>query len=694
MKNRFLANAPLFAVLSEEERELMAEHLTLQQFTDGSFLFKQGEAAKAMFLVKSGVVGLVRRNRASDSNEVIGTFGPSSLLGEIDLLLARPYSQTAIARASVDTWMLSGEGLAKVIGDQPEISIKLSSFLGTRIADVDGYLIDRLRKISILSELDDQSLLALVKALELQDIKRGALIFQAGTKANHLYFVENGTISIVSTEVDEPEPFRELGAGEVFGHEALLRHRDYGAVARAATDAQLWLISRHEFERIASQHPSLRQALAAHLNQHALTLADREAAALALAEVPIFEGLSDELLNLIVERMTLRHVGSNETIYKAGDGGDAFYLVDQGVIKLMEQDKLVARKEKGHYFGELALLTGESRLLTARATRTSNLWMLLKQDFDALAVRYPELITGISRALAKLRDEPQASEQINISIFPLFTGLTPKEQADVVRRTRVMKIEANELVFRLGSVPDAFYLLKGGLIRLVSQQGLFDLVRPGGFFGEMSLLTGNTHHVTAQALQDSEVLLLDRIQFDAVMRRYATVSLVLSRALSARLRRAYEHGGSPAINQKATGPLLLPPADVRALTMAKGADPLISPAPRPYSAWARLKFVLVLLPLLWLTGIVGPTMLFQSASDNPDSPLHELIQIIISPTPTPIPTATSESTAEATATAEPSATAEATQSATPTARPTRTSQATRTARPTSTPDPTDILDEE
>lgn len=676
MKNRFLANTPIFAVLSEKERQALAERFVLRQFSDGEPLFRQGDSARAMFLLKSGMVRLTERQEAGE--RLLATFGPSSLLGEIDLLINLPHSSTAQPQGPVDAWVLSREGLTEAMASFPSMSIKLSSFLGERVVDVDQYLIDRLRQLSILADLDDASFRALAQALQLQPFKRGALIFQSGSNADALYFVENGTVTIVSTAADDPSPFRQLGPGEVFGHEALLRNRQYGAVARAATDLQLWALSRPDFERITTAHPALRQVLSMHASEYTLAPADRMAARQAMGAVPIFAGLSNELLNILVARMTLRHAATNETIFTAGDLGDAFYLIDKGVIKLLDDANLVDRKEDGEYFGEMALLTGRARSVTARAARSTNLWVLTKRDFDAIAVRYPELTMAVSHVLAeRLAHEGQREEgEANLAMFPLFTGLTPREQADVARRVSSMMVGPNEVIFRSGAVPDAFYLVKRGQVRLLNDQGIvFDLVRTGGFFGEMALLTGNNHTMTAQAVESSELLILDRPQFEAVIGRYASVALVLSRALGSRLEAANARGalggsesmgrslGGGSSAESRLGPALPP------LT----AGGLAGRPPRPPSRWTTLKVLLVLLPLLWLVGVTAPALVLNAAAADEGSPLHGLLLLGASPTPLP------------TQTPAPTATPPPTQTATPSATPSATPTPSRTPRPTSTP---------
>lgn len=631
MKKRFLQNTPLFAVLSDEERQSLADRFELRQIEDGTTIFERGALATEILLIKSGVVRLF-----DEAGQMLATFGPSSLLGEIDLLLNRNYATRAVAHGPVDGWFLTRDALGQTLATHPSISIKLSGILGERIADLDYYLVERLKNVPILSGLDDAVLKALAQKLNLENARRGALIFQAGAAAMRFYIVESGTVTIVSTAHDDPDPFRQLGVGEVFGHEALLRGRQYGAVARAATDVQLWTMSRHDFETITALHPTLREALSLHINEAGLEPADRAAARNALAALPLFDGVGEAVLDNLASRLTLRHVNTNETIFNEGDPSDALYLVDRGTVRLFDGPVLLEERTDGEAFGESALITGAPREVTTRAPRPTNLWVLAKRDFDSVAVRHPELTTAISAILTQIlaseaSDEAAATEML--ARFPLFTSLSPREQADVARHLKRISAEADEVVFRQGTVADGFYLVQRGQVRLSNEHGTFNIVRPGGFFGEMALLTGNNHSISAQAIEDSDFLVLDRLQFDAVVNRYPKVALVLSRALGARLEEANQR-----LQPMMAAAPIPPPRAALQPAVAAPASParvVTTPRQRPVAAreiarardpWAPIKFALVLVPLLWLVGITAPTLLMDIAA-NPASPVHWLTQV-------------------------------------------------------------------
>lgn len=129
--------------------------------------------------------------------------------------------------------------------------------------------------------------------------------------------------------------------------------------------------------------------------------------------------------------------------------------------------------------------------------------------------------------------------------IPIFTSCTPEQLQLVADRTRLVEYKKGEHVYKQGDVADAFYIVSSGRLRVLSQvdgqEKTFTILHNGDSFGEISLLTGETHSVTVQALNDTLVLRLDKTEFDDVINRVPSFVLYLSRQLSRRLR-TKEHG--------------------------------------------------------------------------------------------------------------------------------------------------------
>jgi CRP-like cAMP-binding protein len=124
-------------------------------------------------------------------------------------------------------------------------------------------------------------------------------------------------------------------------------------------------------------------------------------------QLEFFSTLKGADLDRILSHIELYAFNRGEAIFKKGDPADALYIVHQGevVIQMSRWFALfrkVARLKPGNLFGEMGLLENRRRAFTATAKMDTQLFVLLKRDFDELLRRNPIFSEGI-RWLAQRR---------------------------------------------------------------------------------------------------------------------------------------------------------------------------------------------------------------------------------------------------------------------------------------------------
>jgi len=126
-----------------------------------------------------------------------------------------------------------------------------------------------------------------------------------------------------------------------------------------------------------------------------------------LQKTLLFKGCTQEELELISGLFQERQIKPNTTIFTEQMPAEALYLVKSGSVRIT----MMAGEGKesgllllgpGDFFGELALLQEESRLVTARAEAPTELVLLTRKDFHALIDLDPRLGSRILMAIAKL----------------------------------------------------------------------------------------------------------------------------------------------------------------------------------------------------------------------------------------------------------------------------------------------------
>jgi MFS family permease len=98
--------------------------------------------------------------------------------------------------------------------------------------------------------------------------------------------------------------------------------------------------------------------------------------------VPMFVPLSLAAKERLATKLLSLDVPAGETIVRAGDVGDRFYIVDSGSVRvsLGNGDK---ESGAGEYFGEIALLRDVPRTATVTAATATHLYALERADFLA-----------------------------------------------------------------------------------------------------------------------------------------------------------------------------------------------------------------------------------------------------------------------------------------------------------------------
>ena len=117
-----------------------------------------------------------------------------------------------------------------------------------------------------------------------------------------------------------------------------------------------------------------------------------------LRDVQLFEKLSLEDLDRLVEQMIEIRLEREEWVFREGEPGDALFIIKRGtasVLKLMqEKHEQIAALEQWSVFGERALLKGELRFAGVQATsETLTVMKLTQRAFvEAMGVPLQEIL--------------------------------------------------------------------------------------------------------------------------------------------------------------------------------------------------------------------------------------------------------------------------------------------------------------
>jgi len=133
------------------------------------------------------------------------------------------------------------------------------------------------------------------------------------------------------------------------------------------------------------------------------------------------------------------------------------------------------------------------------------------------------------------------SKSLILQDFPLFADLSGEERKYVEDRASIIECKKGWVIYQEGTPADAFYCLILGrvVIYTVNPEGnevILEYLHRGKYFGIISLLTGGTHSVNAKALNDCLLLIIQKEDFDSILKQIPRLAIDLSLSLSRRLK--------------------------------------------------------------------------------------------------------------------------------------------------------------
>ncbi len=124
-----------------------------------------------------------------------------------------------------------------------------------------------------------------------------------------------------------------------------------------------------------------------------------------LRHVPLFESLDHEAAHELCELLESIDQKSGAVLFRAGDEGDAMYVIEEGRVRINVRTKegleiTLTELGRGDFFGEMALLEDKPRSADARVTVDARLAVLSREHFLSFVRSHPDVALELLSALA------------------------------------------------------------------------------------------------------------------------------------------------------------------------------------------------------------------------------------------------------------------------------------------------------
>jgi CRP-like cAMP-binding protein len=279
-------------------------------------------------------------------------------------------------------------------------------------------------RMAFLERLDDAARNLLLSVARPVSFARGARLLRAGDTSGGAYILRDGQADvIVALPGGERLTVATLGAGSLFGEQALFERGTATATVMASSRIEGWFVDREDFRALEAQRTPEAQRL-----RHALILvlaerlramnaqvmdvaapedrpvARRQAAdQLAgvrragrpsfdtrpfLALLPAFEGFDEREIAEVLNASRTLELPRGHGVFQADQPADAAFIVLRGAVEIVAsregRERRMAVLGPGQIFGYMSLLAGGAHGAAARVRETAILLEMPRARFEAL----------------------------------------------------------------------------------------------------------------------------------------------------------------------------------------------------------------------------------------------------------------------------------------------------------------------
>ncbi|XP_029290812.1 protein kinase, cAMP-dependent, regulatory, type II, alpha A [Cottoperca gobio] len=231
------------------------------------------------------------------------------------------------------------------------------------------------RDILLFKTLDQEQFSEVLDAMFELRVQTKDHVIDQGDDGDNFYVIERGLYDIVVMGKIVGQ-YNNKGS---FGELALMYNTPRAATIVATQDGALWGLDRATFRRLILKNNAKK----------------RKMYETFIESVPLLKSLEVTERMKIVDVLGSKQFPEGERIIAQGDKADCFYIVESGEVKIMMKSKTKAdhadnveveltRCSRGHYFGELALVTNKPRAASVYAVGNVKCVVIDVQAFERL----------------------------------------------------------------------------------------------------------------------------------------------------------------------------------------------------------------------------------------------------------------------------------------------------------------------
>lgn len=458
--------------LTEGSRDVIISHMQHYQLDANEIVFEQGAEGSHFFVVGSGALEvLVNTTR-------VNVLKSGDSFGELALLHDVPRSATVRTLEKSDLW-----GLDRVTFREAVKQINVRNYKENRAF---------LDSVPIFAYLTSQEKDKLLGALSTQRFFPGKQVVTEGEPGDVFYIIKEGTVTCSANGVE----VRKMRKGDYFGEQALLYNTVRTATVVSDDTVKLLSIGRDQLAEVLGQ--SLQQVLYKNTLRIAFDRSD------------FMSKLTLQQKESVIEAMTFTSFAQGEIV--VGKGVDV-----SKAIRVVLKGELVGA-ETVHTLGIL----GDKNICGSWPVHlTQELIASDKVDLAVIDKSSLERLLGGDLAQLTRRNEIYSV----LRSLSIFRGLPHEKILELLSALQTKVFPDKTVIFRQGEAGDSLYIVDSGQVQAVKDGLVLRTITKSGFFGDRSVLTGESRTATAIAIGETRCLVLQRVELQRVVDESVTTLL-------------------------------------------------------------------------------------------------------------------------------------------------------------------------
>jgi len=243
-----------FSEFSDKEFIDLMKVIRYRKFSDGDFIYQQGEKGDSLYFLVSGQAR-VTHEIPDGNSELLNILVEEDIFGEAGFLINA--NRTSSIQTTQDTEVLeiSRADADKIFSQHRQVEEIFDNFFQERIIDM------ALTTAPIFSKLSEGEREKFIKKFDLQFYSEGSMILSDADLKEHLYIIREGTADILEDFALQEQVFTTLKQGDFIGAISSIKElpAQYKIIAR--TDCEVLEISRDDLKRLFMESPRLAKLL-------------------------------------------------------------------------------------------------------------------------------------------------------------------------------------------------------------------------------------------------------------------------------------------------------------------------------------------------------------------------------------------------------------------------------------------------